>query len=178
MGKPGGLSETFGAPLHIDAHMLAGEESIFGDAIRLVSGARKCIRVTALHEGIATGELGRKYINSIVERLKTGRDSNNPVELRIVSYEGIVENVLDRARIYHDRGVQDFVEVRVTRSCLDMGVLIVDDTGMHLSFPLTSADRSLRTTLAFNNAALIGRLVDWFDNHLWNTACQIPDPRP
>lgn len=172
------LSTNFDIPPNIDARVLIGSEEIFRDAIKLVSRSKEYIRVTALHEGIIKGDLRNKYIESIADRLKLGNDTNSPVELRIVSYEGIINSVINRAEIYYKRELQDFVKIRTTKFCLDIGLLLIDDTEMHLSFPSIAVDKTLRTTLVFNNAAFVKRMAGWFDNHLWNNANQIAEPFP
>lgn len=163
---------------HVGARLLTGPEEIFEDAIEMISGAKECIRATALHEGIIRGGGRNRYIDAIVERLERGRDSGYPVELRIVSYEEIIRNVLGRARIYYQRGLGDFVGIRTTPHSLDAAFLIIDNTCAHLSFSSASPDKTLGTALAFNDTAIVARLAGWFDDHLWRTGRQIPAPLP
>lgn len=148
--------------------LLTGSETIFRDAISMVLLARRCIRATALHDGVQKNPLKEDYFKALVKRLQEGRRSDLGLEFRVTANESIGPAVLQRATTFVEHGVAESVRIRFTKASVGMAVLVVDNSHMHISFPSNNPDDTLETCFSFRDCPeAVEKIVQWYDNCLW-----------
>lgn len=145
--------------------VLSGSDSIYKDAVSMVSNAKKIIRATSF--GDARKKPSEEYLKCVAKKLKESKIANMPIEYRLIASQEV--SLKERFELFRKEGVDDLVTTKRIVSPWAPNVLIVDNSHMQISFIELPFDKAFRRALCFHEKQdVVENIVDWFDNYLWN----------